>query len=133
MRRAFALTILFAYLSSLSPAFCLDSKKLFPPTARTSSFTESPDSAGRFSLVFFHYIHISVRVSGRQYQNISYSSDSFDAIGNMTRKTSGSSVYPQKAIGSYLDYDFEYGYAAGFAHRLDHAAVGTTATTLTAT
>ena len=46
---------------------------------------------------------------------------SFDVIGNMTRKTSGSSVYPQKTIGSYLDYDFDYGYAAGFAHRLDHA------------
>ena len=80
VRRAFALTMLLAYLSSLSPAFCLDSKKSCPPTARTSSCTENSGSAERFSSFFFYYIYISVRVSGRQYQSISYS---FDRVGNV--------------------------------------------------
>ena len=38
----------------------------------------------------------------------------------MTKKLSEETVYPQKSIGDELNYEHDYVYASGFAHRLDH-------------
>lgn len=46
---------------------------------------------------------------------------SFDDAGNMTRKISSANVRPKYVIGSDLNYDFDYEYYKGYAHRLERA------------
>jgi len=45
----------------------------------------------------------------------------FDEMGNMECKTSNASVVPNQAIGADLNYNLEYAYYKGYAHRLESA------------
>lgn len=45
----------------------------------------------------------------------------FDSIGNMTNKKSSSNVTPKKTIGAELNYNLDYGYYSGSAHKVEHA------------